>query len=173
MLESPLQFTPSPRSSCPSSPDHPTTTAASMRKHFIVPPTAAGSSGSSSGGSTSGSKRSSGTYSVDCNASLWRRLSSKLTHTTATTATIPASTTIEANIEQVHNNNKSEMNTIAATTTEVVTEDVWRIAASATRMQDLVRKMLLFLFRQQLRCFLSCIIYIYVCMYICMYTHVY
>ena len=37
-----------------------------------------------SGGSTSGSKRSSGTYSVDCNASLWRRLSSKLTATTAT-----------------------------------------------------------------------------------------
>ena len=143
MLESPLQFTHSPRSSCPSSPDHPTTTAASMRKHFIVPAAAAGSI--SSGGSTSGSKRSSGTYSVDCNASLWRRLSSKLTATTATattTATTTASTTIEANIEQVHNNNKSEMNTIAATTTEVVTEDVWRIAASATRMQDLVRKIL-------------------------------
>ena len=140
MLESPLQFTPSPRSSCPSSPDHPTTTAASMRKHFIVPAATAGSSSGS--GSTSGSKRSSGTYSVDCNASLWRRLSSKLTHTTATTATTTASTTIEANIEQVHNNNKSEMNTIAATTTEVVTEDVWRIAASATRMQDLVRKIL-------------------------------
>ena len=137
MLESPLQFTPSPRSSCPSSPDHPTTTAASMRKHFIVPAAAAGSI--SSGGSTSGSKRSSGTYSVDCNASLWRRLSSKLTATTT------ASTTIEANIEQVHNNNhnKSEMNTIAATTATaevVVTEDVWRIAASVTRMQDLVRK---------------------------------
>ena len=140
MLESPLQFTHSPRSSCPSSPDHPTTTAASMRKHFIVPAAAAGSI--SSGGSTSGSKRSSGTHSVDCNASLWRRLTSKLTHTTATTATTTASTTIEANIEQVHNNNKSEMNTIAATTTEVVTEDVWRIAASATRMQDLVRKIL-------------------------------
>ena len=145
MLESPLQFTPSPRSSCPSSPDHPTTTAASMRKHFTVPAAAAGSSGS---GSTSGSKRSSGTYSVDCNASLWRRLSSKLTATTATattTATTTASTTIEANIEQVHNNNhnKSEMNTIAATTATaevVVTEDVWRIAASVTRMQDLVRK---------------------------------
>lgn len=141
MLESPLQFTPSPRSSCPSSPDHPTTTAASMRKHFTVPAAAAGSISSS--GSTSGSKRSSGTYSVDCNASLWRRLSSKLTHTTATTtATITASTTLEASIEQVYNHNKSEMNTIAATTAtaEVVTEDVWRIAASTTRMQDLVRK---------------------------------
>lgn len=148
MLESPLQFTPSPRSSCPSSPDHPTTTAALMRKHLIVPASTAGSSGSSgsttSGSTTSGSKRSSGTYSIDCNASLWRRLSSKLTHTTATTT---ATTTLEANIEQVHNHNKSEMNTKAATTTattaataEVVTEDVWRIAASTTRMQDLVRK---------------------------------